>query len=290
MKANRILGTSALDAFNNAQDALVSLGNTHSIYENLGGTSALDTLNHAQAALASLGNTHSIYENLVGTSALDTLNHAQAALASPAVNNILDMYTKVSSIQGVKDVQSLFNELKDQETEYIKNSLSEYLKIDVVVNNTSESEFKELEALAQPNIDLKSIAINHQSRLIHFVKNHLLSVLLNFFVAYTVLYQQANTEERLLEVKEMRELKRIVSKLDSGTKTILVDHRVITGDKVRLRAEPSLKSYVLSKLPIGKLVEVLDSTNRSWLKVSLIIGNEEVEGWVARRYTLSFKK
>lgn len=70
---------------------------------------------------------------------------------------------------------------------------------------------------------------------------------------------------------------------------VLTDFRFIDSDGVNLRAGPSTKSEVLGeRLTKGQMVQVIDSTNRSWLLVKLV--DQEVEGWVFRRYTHKLSK
>ncbi|ATH81274.1 SH3 domain-containing protein [Pseudomonas sp. KHPS1] len=70
---------------------------------------------------------------------------------------------------------------------------------------------------------------------------------------------------------------------------VLTDFRFIDSNGVNLRAAPSTKSEVLGeRLTKGQIVQVIDSTNRSWLLVKLV--DQEIEGWVFRRYTHKFSK
>lgn len=50
-----------------------------------------------------------------------------------------------------------------------------------------------------------------------------------------------------------------------------------------------MKSEVITTLPIGALVEVIDKSHRSWLLVEAEIDGELEQGWVSRRYTSYFK-
>lgn len=61
--------------------------------------------------------------------------------------------------------------------------------------------------------------------------------------------------------------------------------RTITAHSVNFRQNPNMKSDVITTLPINKLVEVIDKSDKSWLLVRTEIDNQMVEGWVLRRYT-----
>ena len=70
---------------------------------------------------------------------------------------------------------------------------------------------------------------------------------------------------------------------------LLKGFRVTIGSDVHLREAPTMKSKIIAKLPRGKLIEVLDKTNRSWLFVEVDIEGEAFVGWISRRYTTYFK-
>ncbi len=62
-------------------------------------------------------------------------------------------------------------------------------------------------------------------------------------------------------------------------------YRQVKGPHVNLRAEPSISSEVVGvSLADRAILEVLDSSDRNWLHVS-VVGEEGVEGWISRRYT-----
>ncbi|MBS7559372.1 SH3 domain-containing protein [Pseudomonas sp. RC4D1] len=65
----------------------------------------------------------------------------------------------------------------------------------------------------------------------------------------------------------------------------LSGYRSVKGEGVRLRTEPNMKSPLVNvNLADRALLEVLDSSNRDWLYVS-VVGDEGVEGWISRKYT-----
>jgi len=67
-------------------------------------------------------------------------------------------------------------------------------------------------------------------------------------------------------------------------------NRFISGDEVRLRASPSIKSEIITVLNFGQSVYVLEK-NRSWIKVAIPQKQgETLEGWVFTEYTERFNK
>lgn len=91
------------------------------------------------------------------------------------------------------------------------------------------------------------------------------------------------------EVTTPREAKRLAKCDSSLDREIFAGCRVVTGMGLRLRTEPGMKSEIITTLPLGKLVVVLDSSERAWLHVEVDLDGDLIEGWVARRYTTSFK-
>lgn len=62
-------------------------------------------------------------------------------------------------------------------------------------------------------------------------------------------------------------------------------YRQVKGSGVNLRAGPSISAEVVAvSLPDRAILEVLDSSDRNWLQVS-VVEEEGMEGWVSRRYT-----
>jgi hypothetical protein len=67
-------------------------------------------------------------------------------------------------------------------------------------------------------------------------------------------------------------------------------NRFISGDEVRLRVSPSIKSEIIMTLNFGQSVYVLEK-NRSWIKVAIPQKQgETLEGWVFTEYTERFNK
>lgn len=70
----------------------------------------------------------------------------------------------------------------------------------------------------------------------------------------------------------------------------LRNFRTVEGIGVRLRVDPSMKAALVQvTLEDRALLEVLDSSNRDWLYVS-VIGEDGLEGWISRKYTRQLLK
>ncbi|WP_345880460.1 SH3 domain-containing protein [Shewanella algae] len=66
--------------------------------------------------------------------------------------------------------------------------------------------------------------------------------------------------------------------------------KIISGDNVRVRTEGANTSEVLSLLPIGKKIEIVeDNQQSSWVKVKFLDSGSEVQGWIHREYVTTLK-
>ena len=63
-------------------------------------------------------------------------------------------------------------------------------------------------------------------------------------------------------------------------RSMLKGYRVTIGHRVNFREEPSMKSTVITTLPIATLVEIIDKSNRSWLLVEIEIDGSFEQGWI----------
>lgn len=71
----------------------------------------------------------------------------------------------------------------------------------------------------------------------------------------------------------------------------LTAFRVVTGDRLRLRAKPSMKARVLDELHRGKLVRVIEK-RRNWTRVEVQYEDADtpLQGWVATRYIAALRR
>jgi len=122
------------------------------------------------------------------------------------------------------------------------------------------------------------------------------TIVFPFLVSLAAAWYIKNTEIAQEELKDAStsEIKAIASgkvktKFD---REYLKSHRVVTADFLKLRQEPSMKGQVITALPKGTLVELIEGSeyfHRSWLLVSVEVDGEIETGWIGRRYTIYFK-
>lgn len=85
------------------------------------------------------------------------------------------------------------------------------------------------------------------------------------------------------------EIPKQIEKLPSYERQLLADYRIVNKIGSRLRAEPNKSSEILLLLELGTPVEVLDRTSSGWLRVSVDINGEYVEGWIYVTLTMPIK-
>ena len=139
------------------------------------------------------------------------------------------------------------------------------------------------------NRDYNRLSKRAQLSLSYIYHKYFLPIILGSLT--TIIMQVAQKVQISLEKKETpAEIKSYVRQPIPGiNKNLLKSYRVVTGSDVLLRKDPSMKSDIITTLPRGQLLEVLDKSNRSWIFVKVEIEEEIFVGWVSRRYTTYFK-
>lgn len=127
------------------------------------------------------------------------------------------------------------------------------------------------------------------SLLYSIVVQFLVGIMAN--IAYNIALERFSEKGAVeAEITTSREAKRL-ARCDNGIeREIFAECRVVIGHGLRLRAEPGMKAQVLTTLPLGKLIMILDSSSeRAWIHVEVELEGDLIDGWVARRYTTPFR-
>ncbi|MNO35744.1 hypothetical protein D3C76_257990 [compost metagenome] len=96
----------------------------------------------------------------------------------------------------------------------------------------------------------------------------------------------AFAQGELSDAKSPAEVKACIAQIPQDQASLLSGHRVLIGDKVKLRTQPSEKSEIKALPKIGAILEVLED-GEVWIRVSVDVSGEILEGWIARRYTVA---
>ena len=137
--------------------------------------------------------------------------------------------------------------------------------------------------------DFNLLTPETQKLLYHLYHAYILPILLGIITTFIYEHYIA-TQNDFKNTNSPREVKSLSRKSDGAlNKNILINYRAITANNLRVREESSMKSKVITTLPLGTLVEVLDKSNRTWLFIEVELGNELYRGYINRKYTTSFK-
>lgn len=142
--------------------------------------------------------------------------------------------------------------------------------------------------IAQEN-DFEKLPTNVQNKIIYYLKFIFLTIFLNLLSNY--IYDQRELLAQTLRlIEKPSEVKKFARSGSSRfEREVLSGLRVVSGNDVNLRASPSMKSDIILQLDTGTLIEVVDKSNRVWLLVEISDGEDVIQGWIARRYTVYFK-
>jgi len=137
--------------------------------------------------------------------------------------------------------------------------------------------------------DFNALSERTKNILIYLYHYYFLPISLSCLSAY-MMTNALEARKELESVSTPTEVKTFVrSSQGSFDRSALKGFRITIVDSLNFRETPSMRSEVITTLPIGTLVEVIDKTQRSWLLVEVEIDGELEQGWISRRYTTYFK-
>ncbi|HHR5883425.1 SH3 domain-containing protein [Moellerella wisconsensis] len=126
-------------------------------------------------------------------------------------------------------------------------------------------------------------------QLIYYIIDKLVLPLVIGLISGYILSQYLQVQQDFTVLTSKAEVRQQARKMTSlYDKEVLKGLRVIIGNNVQLRTEPSMKSSVITLLDIGKIVRIVDKSDKVWLLVEIEEEDEFIQGWVSRRYTQHF--
>lgn len=146
----------------------------------------------------------------------------------------------------------------------------------------------ELDRLGDDNLDFSSLSENSKRFLLWFIN----AIVLPFLISVAANLTMERFNQKVAEGKNItttHEAKKLSRCADGLEREMFSGCRVVTGDGLRLRRGPGMKSDIVTTLPVGSVIFVLDSSSRSWLSVEVDVEGNPTQGWVARRYTRRFR-
>lgn len=165
---------------------------------------------------------------------------------------------------------------------------SEVGKADIIDEHLKDIDAR-ISAEISSQTDFNALSDKTKSILLYLYHYYFLPILLSCLSSYMM----ANAMEARKELEsistraEVRQFTRAHS--HNFDRSSLKRFRVTTAQYLHLRDGPSKQSEIITTLPIGSLIEVIDKSHRSWLLVEVEINGVLEQGWVWRRYTTHFK-
>lgn len=146
----------------------------------------------------------------------------------------------------------------------------------------------ELKSLGNEPLDFTSLSENARTVVLWLFYHIVLPFLVG--IGANIALERFNEKSAVADnITTSREAKRL-ARCDNGLeREIFAGCRVVIGSGLRLRAGPSMKTEIITTLPLGKLIMILDSSERAWLHVEVDLEGDLIDGWVARRYTTPFR-
>ncbi|WP_095498381.1 SH3 domain-containing protein [Paraferrimonas haliotis] len=191
--------------------------------------------------------------------------------------------SKLYNLKAFDSISKLNNSPLEQLNELAERDINEaYVEDLQELDNSISSEISNAK-------DFEQLPASAQNKIIHYLKYIFLTIFLN--LASNYIYEQK--EEIAAALKNLSgpaEVKSFVRKRSAKFEhEVLSGMRVVSGNNVNLRTSPAMKSEVILQLDTGTLIEVIDRSNRAWLLVEVKDGDDFIQGWISRRYTIYFK-
>jgi uncharacterized protein YgiM (DUF1202 family) len=116
------------------------------------------------------------------------------------------------------------------------------------------------------------------------MKNVFLPIFLSC-IASLIIDSVKEASNSLNKTNTAEELESEIKKLD---KSFLEDYIAIKASILNIREDKNEKSKIIGTLEFGSVVEVLDKSNNNWVQI-MTTDNDEIIGWVFKKYTIPLK-
>ncbi len=137
--------------------------------------------------------------------------------------------------------------------------------------------------------DFNALSEKTKRILLYLYHTYFLPVFLSCLSAY-VMTNAIEARKETVAITTPSEAKAFVKEPNKNfDRAALKGFRVVTANTLNFRESPGMKSEIVTNLPVGTLVEVIDKSDRSWLLVEVEIDGVLEQGWISRRYTAYFK-
>lgn len=223
----------------------------------------------------------------------ETAKHLQSLAASSQLASIAlaqsEAFKQISQLSNLALFKALFSL---ENSPFFKSSASVFSS-EIALSETLDESLIEIDAEVSEEIlsvtDFNALSEKTKSILLYLYHTYFLPVFLSCLSAY-VMTNAIEARKETVSITTPSEARAFVKGLNENfDRAALKGFRVITAKALNFRENPGMKSRIITTLPVGTLVEVIDKSNRSWLLVEVEIDGVLEQGWISRRYTAYFK-
>lgn len=200
-----------------------------------------------------------------------------------------EAFNQMSQFKNLSSFKALANLVNSPFTEISSLAFASKITLSEVTDEALLDIDAQISKEISSETDFNALSEKTQRILLYLYHNYFLPILLGCLSAY-IMTNAIDARKELEAVSGPSEAK-IFTRVSNNNfdRAALKGFRVTTGDDLYFRESPSMNSEVITMLPVGTLVEVVDKSHRSWLLVEVEIDGILEQGWVSRRYTAYFK-
>jgi len=200
-----------------------------------------------------------------------------------------EAFKQMSQFNNLSSFKALVNLVNSPFTESSSLAFASQIALSEVTDEALLDIDAQISKEISSETDFNALSEKTQRILLYLYHNYFLPILLSCLSAYmmTNAIEARKELEAVSSPSEARAFTRVSN--NNFDRAALKGFRVTTGDDLYFRESPSMNSEVITMLPVGTLIEVIDKSHRSWLLAEVEIDGVLEQGWVSRRYTAYFK-
>lgn len=213
---------------------------------------------------------------------------SQFASISLLQSEAFKQISQISNLTSFKALAGLDNSPLLQNSALDLAFASEMDDTDILDRSLAEID-AQISAEIYSQTDFNALPDKTKSIVLYLYHSYFLPIILSCLSAY-VIANAVEARKELGSIATPAEVRQFTREPNHNfDRSSLKGFRITTVNSLNFRDAPSMKSEIITTLPIGSLVEVIDNSHRSWLLVEVEIDGALDQGWVSRRYTRYFK-
>lgn len=281
-------------ALKSAMDMSLNINKRHvSAFEELASRSASIALSHSKAIQSMVDSkllTSIAAQNLAAISLREkyfsSTRFAEIEFQESVAIKALSKFSELSSFKA-------FNSLENSPFRHVAEDFSRFNDFEIEIPDIDDQNLIDAESELSNELstckDFNLLSDKAKQILNYIYHSYFLPILLGCGASVIMFNVQMARDEfkQVATASEVRSLAR--SYPHSFDSSFLGDYRVTIGDNLHLRKDAGMKSPIISEIPIGSLLEIIDNSNRSWLLVDIEINGKIETGWVSRKFAIKIR-